>query len=80
MPARFKRDIQSCAFGARPGDAQRLDFCMRAAEAAMPPFADDFAGLRDDTSHHRIRLDQPFAAASKLKRAGHVPEVGHNGE
>src|SRR5688572_13628451 len=41
----------------------------------MPSFADDFAGLRDNASDHRVRLDQPLAAASKLKRAGHVPEV-----
>src|SRR6202022_4317509 len=86
MTARFERDIERRALKVRSvGVADRLDLCMRGAERAVKPLADDLVLAPDDRPHDRVRADAAAAPLGQLDRPREVEAIrfafkGHRSE
>jgi len=61
--ARFEGDVEGVLRVWMFDGGERLDLCVRATGAAMPPPRDDPSVAHDDRAHGRIRGGEPEALA-----------------
>jgi hypothetical protein len=75
VAAGLERDVHCGPGGPAAGQSQGFHLGMGLAETAVPPFADDFRPLDDNTTDHRVGLDVALPLSGQLQGTLHVPDI-----